>query len=90
MSFRGNQCHKLVLGTAGASQLLQDRSGHEEGIAFRVYAIVRDATAIQVTETELNRRPSATIYKGSENLRTGLCWLEPALSNKARSQVAQT
>ena len=44
MSFRGNRCHKLVLGTAGASQLLQDRSGHEEGIAFRVYAIVRDAT----------------------------------------------
>ena len=23
---------------------MQDRSGHEEGIAFRVYAIVRDAT----------------------------------------------
>nr|WP_282268192.1 type II toxin-antitoxin system RelB/DinJ family antitoxin [Stenotrophomonas sp. PS02298] len=33
---------------------MQDRSGHEEGIAFRVYAIVRDATSNDVVRARID------------------------------------
>ncbi|MFI8619317.1 caspase domain-containing protein, partial [Acidovorax sp. NPDC077693] len=52
----------------GLYQLLQNSSGHEERIAFRVYAIVRDATlSAEATKTRIEsevRRVCKTVTEG--------------------------